>query len=205
MIRDTVTAWPLYWPTGWPRSTAHGSAYNFRPTTLFHQVQAVLDELRRLGVSEEDIVVSTNLRTRPDGIPYSKQPKADDPGVAVWFSLDGVERVLACDRWSKVEHNMRAIALHIGAIRGQERWGVGSAAQAFAGFVALPEEAGGDPWHVTLRVTPNATVDEIESAYRRLAMKCHPDHGGKREDWDHLQAVKKIALQARGRGAGGKL
>jgi hypothetical protein len=32
--------------------------------------------------------------------------------------------------------------------------------------------------YVTLGITPDATRDEIRSAYRALALKHHPDHGG---------------------------
>lgn len=204
MIRETVTAWPLSWPAGWPRTAPEhrGSHYHFRATTVFHEVQEVLLQLRRLGVHEREIVISTGLRVKPDGIPYSKQPRVEDPGAAVWFMLHGSERVLACDRWPRVEHNLKAIALHISAIRGQERWGVGSADQAFAGFVALPEQAGGMPWWEYFGVGPDATEGELHRAYRESAKVDHPDVGGRREDWDRLEEMKRAALAAiRGRGA----
>ena len=75
-------------------------------------------------------------------------------GFARGFSLQTIsplpigwaEHVLACDRWDRPEHNLRAIAKHVEAIRGQERWGVGSVAQAFRGYQALPSRATGKPW-----------------------------------------------------------
>lgn len=69
-------------------------------------------------------------------------------------------------------------------------------AQAFAGFVALPEQAGGEPWHETLGVGPDASREQIEAAYKRLAFQNHPDKGGDRAEWDRLQDVRKIALRA---------
>ena len=196
MIRETVTAWPLYWPTGWERTPAMDrSAYHFRKTTLFHSTQLVIDELRRLRVAMDDIVISTNLRTRPDGIPYSKQPQAQDPGVAVWFVLDKEERVLACDKWSHVEHNLRAIALHIESIRAQMRWGVGSSRQAFQGFVAIPAETTGMPWWEYFALDRDATREDVEAAYKASAKIDHPDMGGDRAAWDRLVDMRKIALQ----------
>ena len=134
---------------------------------------------------------------KPDGIPYSKQPRVEDPGAAVWFMLHGSERVLACDRWPRVEHNLKAIALHIHAVRGQERWGVGSAAQAFAGFVALPEQAGGKSWWEYFGLDPStATEKTIRDAYRDSAKVDHPDAGGDRVRWDELQSMYRMALDA---------
>lgn len=197
MIRETVTASPLYWPPGWERTKSPKSS-PFYNQTVYKASQGILHQLALMGVERHRVVVSTNLRTKPDGTPYSGKQRIDDHGASVWFSIDGAERVLACDRWQHVADNLRAIEKHIEAIRGMERWGVGSAAQAFAGFVALPEQAGGEPWFEVLRVSPTATRDEIERAYKRRALDCHPDRGGDRAEWDHLQAVRKIALQARG-------
>lgn len=197
MIRETVTACPLYWPQGWKR-TARRQRARFGDTNSFRETQQILAELQRMRVRGRDVIVSTNTRLRQDGIPYAHQSAPADPGAAVWFTLSGEERVLACDRWDRVEHNLRAIALHIAAMRGQDRWGVGTLDQAFAGFVALPEQAGGEPWFEVLRVSPTATREEIERAYKIRALDCHPDRGGDRAAWDHLQAVRRIALTARG-------
>ena len=61
----------------------------------------------------------------------------DDPGVAVYFQLHDKERVLACDKWDTVADNIAAIAAHIDGIRRQDRYGVGTIDQAFAGYSAL--------------------------------------------------------------------
>lgn len=198
MIRESVSAWPLSWPSGWPRTPGdQRRASAFMPTTFFHQFQEVLDELRLLGVRPHEVVVSSSLRVKPDGIPYSKQGRVEDPGVAVWFVLAGAERVLACDRLLKPEHNLRAIALHVSALRGQERWGVGSASQAFAGFVALPEQATGVSWWDYFSLDPKyATEADVRSVYRESAKMDHPDAGGDRARWDELQSMLRIALDA---------
>lgn len=197
MIRETVTASPLYWPEGWKR-TARRQRARFGETNSFRETQEILAELQRMSVRNRDVIVSTNMRLRQDGIPYANQSAPADPGAAVWFTLKGQERVLACDRWDRVEHNLRAIALHIAAMRGQDRWGVGTLDQAFAGFVALPETAGGTTWWDYFGLEPDATREEIERAYKESALVDHPDRGGDRERWDQLCAMKKVALQSRG-------
>lgn len=195
MIREAVTAWPLYWPEGWKR-TASPRPARFGATTVYRESQRLLEELGRLGVRRDGAIISTNLKLKRDGTPYSGQRQPEDRGVSVWFDLRGEERVLACDRWTTVEDNLRAIVCHIGALRGQERWGVGSADQAFAGFVALPERAGGKCWWQVLRVSPDASPETIESAYRVLAKERHPDHGGSRELWDELADAIRAAREA---------
>jgi hypothetical protein len=199
VIRETATNWPLYWPPGWER-TKHPTRALVRPTTVYRESQRVMSEILAMGGAEGRrlSVISTNMKLKQDGSPYSGQKQPDDRGVSVWFDLAGEERVLACDRWDRVEHNLHAIAIHVAALRGMDRWGVGSAAKAFAGFVALPETAGGEPWHETLRVAPNASRETIDAAYRRLAFALHPDRGGDRAKWDALQEVRKVALAAAG-------
>ena len=191
---------PLDWPRGWER-TEWRRPGPFDDTTLYVEINGkgygrngVLAELRLLGA--DDVVVSTNLQLRRDGLPYSNQKQPADPGVAVWFNLGGEERVLACDRYDRVEQNLRAIVVHVAAMRGMERWGVGSMAQAFAGFTPLPEQAGGRPWWEILGVERTASIGQIESAYRRRARDVHPDLAGSREGWDELELAMRQAKEA---------
>jgi hypothetical protein len=67
---------------------------------------------------------------------------ANDPGIAVYFTLGKKRVVLACDKWAAPQENIYAIAKHVEALRGQDRWGVGSIEQAFAGYMALEERTG---------------------------------------------------------------
>jgi hypothetical protein len=189
VIRQTVTAWPLYWPPGWERRERR-SRSAFGPSNPYRETQRVLAELGRMGLASRDVVISSDMRMKPDGTAYARQRIADT-AVAVWFALKHEERVLACDRWDLVEDNLHAVALHIAAIRGQERWGVGTAAQAFAGFVALPEAATGVAWWDYFGLDRDATEDDVEQQFKRSAKIDHPDAGGRREDWDHLQGMRR--------------
>src|SRR5262249_31741204 len=84
---------------------------------------------------------------RTDSAPYSGARKSYDVGAAVYFSLNKKPYCLPCDRWNRLPDNLAAIAAHLEAMRGMDRWGVGSIEQAFAGYKALPArgETADDP------------------------------------------------------------
>jgi len=107
--------------------------------------QILCGEMERLGT--KSWLMSCNRARRRDGQPYSDRSQPADTGVAVYFDLKGRQVSLACDKWNRVEDNVWAIAKHVEALRGQERWGVGSIEQAFRGYMAKKHhpDRGGDP------------------------------------------------------------
>lgn len=100
-----------------------------------------------------------------------------DPSIAVYFTLKGKPHVLACGKWDRAQDNIWAIAKHIEALRGQNRWGVGSIEQAFRGYTALPETSSGASWWSSLGIPINATPDQVRDAFRAKAKIYHPDSG----------------------------
>lgn len=149
----------------------------------------IIREARAIG--GQRLVISTNVELRQDGLPYSNRRAPDDQGAAVYFALKGKPCVLACDKWNRVEDNLWAIAKHIEALRGQERWGVGSVEQAFAGYTALPApgESIAATWYNVLGVSATCTYEAALEAYRDEAMKCHPDRpGGSHEAMTRLNS-----------------
>lgn len=192
--------YPLRWPEGRPRSREHKPAL-FRNGTLRmsltaarqrlrHQVEAMTKPRQNWRVL--DMVLSTNIRFTQSGARDQNVSRKDpsDPGVAFYFDLDKKPHVLACDRWDTVADNIAAIAAHIEALRGQERWGVADLRQAFAGHVALPAPP---HWSEILGVDRDASADAVHAAYRRLSRTTHPDTGADRADWDRLQAAYEAA------------
>jgi DnaJ domain len=175
---------------GWKRIDYRRSA-PFKPHSIDQARLEMLGELRLLRAQHP--VLSSNLILRRDGFPHGGQPQPRDSGVAVYFTLSGRRVVLACDKWWRVEHNIWAIARHVDALRGQERWGVGSIEQAFAGYVALAERTGPSCWE-TLAISPDATEQQILDAYRRKAKEAHPDAGGSSEAFTLVTQAKDIAL-----------
>lgn len=204
----TVARYPLTWPATWPR-TAPGrrqfARFNTkrvdkpyqtkRALTVAEAVSRLLAELQRFGVREGDIVV-TNVPTRLDGLPYSNAAEPSDPGVAVYFRLRGADRVLACDRYTKVAGNLAAVAAHIEALRAIARYGVGTVEQAFAGYTALPPPPEVD-WPVVLGVPRSASPDQIQERFRALAFTAHPDRGGSTDAMARLNAARDAALRER--------
>jgi hypothetical protein len=206
------TRYPLCWPEGWPRTPSHNrkraafhkssmvsstnSDYSYRQKsslTISDATNRVLDELRRLG-AHGDVIISSNLRLRNDGLPMGKQAQPDDPGVAVYWEKRGKpQNVMAIDLYDKVEGNLAAIAATLDAMRAIERHGGAQILErAFTGFQALPspEQAGGLPWHVVLEIDTqySYTIDDCENQYRRLRSQCHPDKpGGSSEKFQQLQ------------------
>ncbi|QDU67678.1 J domain-containing protein [Engelhardtia mirabilis] len=190
------TASPLEWPAGWVRTTSPTRARFDDRLTVAAALSVLRAELDRLGAS--GVVISSNLQLRLDGLPRSGQGEPRDPGAAVYFRLKGKPHVLACDRWSRVAWNLRAISKHIEALRGMDRWGVGSLERVFTGYQALPAPASAvslRSWWDVLGVERSATTEQVQAAYRALARERHPDAGGSDALFSELGRARSEALQ----------
>lgn len=187
----TAQAYPLDWPEGWPRARTYGEArysvgYSIALSEMLHE----LGLLKATG-----IVVSSNLRLRRDGLPYAAEAgrKIDDPGVAVYFMRQGKQQVIACDKWNRPQHNIRAIGLTVVGLRAIARAGATELLdRAFTGFRALPEHVE-DAWWTVLGCSPDANIDEAKATHRQQINKHHTDRGG---DLDKLIAVNRAWAQA---------
>ncbi len=200
-MSDTAQRYPLSWPIGWRRTAYRRRAQFGRHGEFGKQALSVADalgrlvgELGRLGAT--DHVLSTNVPVRLDGLPLSQRvspPK--DPGAALYFRLKGKARCLACDKWDRVPDNITAIAFHIRALRAVDRYGVGTMEQAFGGYTALPAAA--TEWWTILGVSPNATLEEAEAAFRELARQQHLDQrGGSHDGMARLTEARQAAREA---------
>jgi hypothetical protein len=145
-------------------------------------------------VDMEQVVISTNVPERKDGKPRAGLSEPDDPGVAVYFTLDGRPYCLPCDYYNRVADNLAAVAAHLEASRAIERHHVGSAHNVFADFKALPEQASGRSWWQVLGVSEYASAEEIKAAYRNEAKKAHPDAGGSPETMHELIEARAQGL-----------
>lgn len=181
-----IEAYPLYWPEGRPK-TKDRSRARFN-TTFAKSRDELMVELSRLGAIE--IILSSNIRLRSDGLPYAGEKEPKDPAIAVYFKHKGKQYCFASDRWDRAKDNMHAIKLTVEAVRGIERWGTSDMMeQAFKGFQALP--SGQDEWWVVLGIPRNATPEQIKDAMRAQARVHHPDCGGS----DHMMAKINEAYQ----------
>lgn len=172
----TAEAYPLAWPHGW-KTTAYPKRSRFKGSFAGIRTELV-KEIKRIG--GDYIVLSTNIPLRRDGLPYASQGEPKHTGVAVYFMRRGKQMVFACDKWNRVQDNMRAIQKTINAIRGIETWGASEMLErAYSAFEALPPPTNlvATCWDI-LGVKPGSSADEITRAYRKAAMRVHPDHGG---------------------------
>lgn len=195
-----MTRYPLSWPEGWPRIAAtyrqpgrfskkvfarpDSSYRSNRDLTISDGVNRVLAELERMGIDHQDVIVSTNVPTRLDGLPRSGAAEPADPGVAVyWQEPNGTRRVIAIDQYTRVADNLAAIAATLDALRAVERHGGARILErAFTGFTALPPPGATArrTWRQVFGLYPNVTpsLDALATLYRKLAAEHHPDRGG---------------------------
>lgn len=212
----TITAYPLAWPIGWKRAASreHGKfgkkvtrpGANYARTedlTISEATARVLAELQRMGLGREDVVISTNLILRLDGLPRSDQKAPADSGVAVyWQTRKGGHKVMAIDRYFKVSDNLAALAATLDAMRAIERHG-GAAIldRAFSGFTALPapDVSTSRHWRDVLGVPSTVQTEQtLKDAYRRAASIAHPDKGGSNTAMTAVNAAYEQAKQQLG-------
>lgn len=201
----TVEAYPLQWPAGWKRASAgsrKSAKFNRfgKSLTIEQAVTRIRAELQRMGVRDDDLVISTNLKLRLDGLPRSDQREPDDPGAAVYWRDGTAMRCMAIDRYDRAADNLAAIAATLDAMRAIERHGGAEILdRAYAGFSALPPPiTGEEPWYVVLDVDPDEAHEVVEKVYRWLRSDNHPDRGGDASQFDRVQRAWESYLEQRG-------
>ena len=211
----TIPAYPLQWPAGWKRTessersrakfgrngkAAQGSWQTKYELTIAQAVTRVRDELRRMGISDDDLVISTDLKLRLDGLPRSDQRAPDDPGAAVYWNDAGssnAPRCMAIDRYDRVADNLAAIAATLDAMRAIERHGGAEILnRAFTGFVAIEDQS--KPWQIVLGVPLSASDEQARAAYMRARSATHPDRGGDAETFKAVQDAWDMCCAIRG-------
>jgi hypothetical protein len=208
-MANQETAYPLYWPRGRKRTPSSQRQDNapFSVVETFQKMQRVgntptgpvevpvnrrrtkavsiviavdrlEDQLQRLEA--QAAVLSTNLELRLNGQPRSGQRDPDDPGAAVYFTLNKKRMVLACDKWTRVADNVAALAAHIRSLRSMENYGVGTTEQAFEGYRSLEDFTGGIPWKRVLGFADDSrpSLAEVEAKWKSRMKEVHPDLGG---------------------------
>lgn len=195
-----IDAYPLQWPIGRGRTPSYrrkGDPFHMPGGKIRHDLAR---ELSLMGAA--DFVVSSDLMVRQDGLPYAGQKAPEDPGIALYFNRKGKQICISCDQYASIEANLRAIGKTIEAIRGIERWGTEEMMDAaFTGFAALPESITPNqhtarPWYEVLEVQPTASPEVIRAAYKRLAMRSHPDQGGDQRAFEEVQRAYEASKVA---------
>src|ERR1043166_2162657 len=146
---------------------------------------------------------------RIDGWPKGKARPAF-PGVVVSFSSPTGAMSFPCDRYTRWEDNLRAIALSLEALRAVDRYGVTRRAEQYRGFTklaaagsdqmtregaaALLAHLAGDKQLEPLLLSRD--VDAIEYAYNLARRSAHPDVGGSHEAFVQLQHARELLRRA---------
>lgn len=201
-VMSQIEAYPLQWPNmhrrtdKWQRETARFDT-NFVKArdVVVREIELLTGRKYRYGSAygnPSDVIISTNVNLRRDGLPLAGQRQPDDPGVAVYFKYKDRQMCFACDRWKKIEDNMQAIALTISALRGINRWGTGDMLEAaFTGFTALPAPIDKRDWRHVFGLNRETYVSPqvLRDAYRQARSDAHPDRPG--GSTDRFNAVQR--------------
>lgn len=189
-----TTPYPLAWPTSIPRWKGQRQVGAFK-TSLAGAMDNVETSLRLFGKDSgkpvNDVVISSNVTLG--------QQRPSDPGVAIWFTWEGMQICIPVDRYAKVEANLQAIHHVIEARRTELRHGTLALVRAtFAGFTALPAPGGQRSWREVLGFSAGRTPsgEAVAAAYRRLAAERHPDKpGGSQAAMAELNAARDAAVK----------
>lgn len=200
-------AYPLTWPDRQKRTDYSRRRDSKFELELGRARDELLRELKLLGA--ENVVLSSNVPLRRDGLPYADTSEPKDPGVAVYFERrvgwdSATQRtirkpfVIACDSYRKVKWNFRAVGVTVEALRTIQRHGASEMLeQAFTGFAALPPVQPKKLWWNILGVEEHAGPERIRAAYRELAVIHHPDKGGSAERMAEINVAYQEATGAR--------
>ncbi|WP_375454804.1 J domain-containing protein [uncultured Methylobacterium sp.] len=188
-----TSAYPLSWPNHIPRSRTRETG-SFR-TSLPAALDNVETSLKLFGRDSRKpvsgIVLSSNV-TLGTAVPA-------DPGVAAWFSWDGIQVCIPVDRYTKPAANLQAIHHVLEARRTELRHGTLALVRAtLQGLIALPEPAKVAWWEV-LQIERTASPERIDTAFKRLARERHPDRlGGSTDAMAELNRARDEAMKDKG-------
>jgi hypothetical protein len=166
---------PLDWPADHKRNNRWTiSRSRFQVTSIIECSRSILRRAESMDFA--NVVISSNMPLRRDGLPYSTGREPMDCGVAVWWTHRTREQVIACDRWYTAGENVRAIELSLDAMASLDRWGASQIVErAFAGFEALPPPSAS--WREVFGEELE-TFEQVKKQYRVAMQTAHPDKGG---------------------------
>lgn len=203
-----------HWPRAFTKNRKRGSF-----TQNYGSIMRALEkELEHLGAKSSVLLVDLREEDiRIDGRPRANA-KPSHPGIILVVETRnrGTLR-FPCDAYDDWTSNLRAISLHLDALRRIDRYGVSVSGEQYAGWKALPP-ANGDHrtkdqhahWLVNFLVKGSDAGaaearanllrdvmirnDVAESALRDAERKSHPDKGGNASDFHQVQQARKALL-----------
>lgn len=199
-MRTRVTFRPLSWDGPRTPDDARRSPLAFRAgwTSTLELLDRELEHLDARDVVLELAVREDELRA--DGWPRSTA-RPTFPGVRLAFVSTHGPLIYATDAYMAWQHNVRAIALGLEALRAVDRYGVTHRGEQYRGWTALPAAPTADAVLDAARVVvllaglPESDVEAIaesigtarRDAVRKAMRGAHPDTGGSLTRWDALR------------------
>lgn len=162
------------------------------------------DVVMEIDVRETDLRLNGELRANA---------RPTSPAVAIAFESRHGPLFYRCDRfytnWSdqgpEWQHNVRAIALTLEALRAVDRYGATQTGQQYQGFKALPAGRAMPAAHMTtdhargliLALAGEATwppdPEDVRLFVKRARRAAHPDHNdGDHTEWDELEQAVAV-------------
>ncbi|WP_223120213.1 MULTISPECIES: molecular chaperone DnaJ [Tsukamurella] len=143
------------------------------------------DAVLQIAMREQDF--------RLDGMPRANSAPAH-PGVIL--NVESTKGALSfpCDRFTRWQDNLRAIALGLEGLRRLDRYGITAGSQQYTGWRQLDSgpapSSTADAEAVLMQFGEGLREgDSWRDVYRRAAKATHPDRGGRREDFERVQAA----------------
>lgn len=149
----------------------------------------------QLDVREQDIRVDGGIRSNAKPI--------DFPGVRISFDSSYGPLTYATDTHELWQHNVRAIALSLQALRAVDRYGVSRRGEQYTGWKALPAGTGAAATHMTRDSALRIISDWYDSdawlhlppatVVRVIRARTHPDrHDGDRDRWNEAEQALQV-------------
>lgn len=189
----------------WPREETRDRKRSRFRSGWSDTVELLKRELRMIGA--RNVVIQLDLREediRLDGLPRANA-RPSSPRVIISCETADGPLSFPCDTWDHWQDNVRAIALTLEHLRAIDRYGVTRHREQYRGWKALPpagetsttmttvQAAGFVSLHcvyIATEILCDASV--WRAAYREAAQRLHPDRGGSIDDFQTLQAAKRV-------------
>lgn len=206
-----LTTRPIdHWPGGMmtpshrrvpsPFTASWGTTVEILDRELRHL--AARNPVLMVDVPASDFRIDGDLRTNA---------RRQSPAIIVAFGSKHGPLKYACDRFTKWEDNVRAVALGLEALRKVERYGIGSRGEQYTGWKALPPGLAmgakmdrDEAWRVLCdlgtgdegyRRLDNPRREDIDDLYRMAAKLHHPDAGGDADLMARANEARNVLLE----------
>ena len=190
------------WPEGFERTAPSDRERTSKfQASLGQTAKSIEGELGRMNVDDWRASVG-RAKTKGNGLPLH-DANPDDPGFVLRWTNEGEQFAVACDAYTRLRDNVRAVYLwvHETRMRGNRPVVTGSSQFAAARLPPGDEEreavvASAAP-HEILGVAPDAPETVKKAAAKRLKKEHHPDQGGDGEQFKRVVRAEEELLEGR--------